>query len=70
MNYVATLKGAVAARIGNTLFVHGAVDRHNMKFVPQLATRFEIPTKKAHSAVEVESVDECGALPSLAASLH
>lgn len=35
--------GCVAAVFGNTLFVHGALDRHTMQFVPAENTRFELP---------------------------
>jgi hypothetical protein len=36
----------VAAVIGNTLFVHGAVDVENMKFVPSHESKFENPKSK------------------------
>lgn len=34
---------SLAALLGNTLFVHGAVDAHSMGLVPADATRFEMP---------------------------
>ena len=37
----------VAAVVGNTLFVHGAVDLNTMRFVPRHDTKFELPTKRA-----------------------
>jgi len=35
--------GTVAVVIGNTLFCHGAVDRHTMGYVPPLNSKFENP---------------------------
>lgn len=32
--------GSIAWRVGNTLFVHGAVDRRNMRFVPEATSRY------------------------------
>ena len=37
----------VAAVVGNTLFVHGAVDVNTMQFVPRQDTRFELPKTRA-----------------------
>eukprot|EP00571_Detonula_confervacea_P006065 CAMPEP_0172313510 /NCGR_PEP_ID=MMETSP1058-20130122/20330_1 /TAXON_ID=83371 /ORGANISM="Detonula confervacea, Strain CCMP 353" /LENGTH=576 /DNA_ID=CAMNT_0013027169 /DNA_START=123 /DNA_END=1853 /DNA_ORIENTATION=- len=34
----------IAAIVGNTIFVHGAIDSLTMKFVPSLGTKFEVPT--------------------------
>ena len=39
----------MAAVVGNTLFVHGAVDANTMGIVPQ-HTRFELPTEKSPAA--------------------
>ena len=50
--------GCVACRIGNTLFVHGAIDRHSMRFVPSSSTRFELPSVKLPPAEVVDTVDE------------
>ena len=36
------LHGSVAAIFGNTLFVHGALDRLNIGYVPLPRTRFEV----------------------------
>jgi len=36
----------VAAIVGNTLFVHGAVDANTMKYVPREDTRFERPLSR------------------------
>ena len=36
--------GCVLARVGNTLFAHGAVDARSMRFIPDDATAFEMPT--------------------------
>ena len=38
--------GSVAAVFGNTLFVHGAVDRQTMGFIPT-HTRFELPAHRS-----------------------
>ena len=35
---------SIAAIIGNTIFVHGAIDALTMKFVPSLISKFELPT--------------------------
>jgi len=34
----------IAVIIGNTIFVHGAIDRLTMKFVPSKQSKFDIPT--------------------------
>ena len=36
----------VAAVVGNTLFVHGAVDANTMKYIPRRDTRFERPLSR------------------------
>ncbi|KAL7523580.1 hypothetical protein ACHAXR_002251, partial [Thalassiosira sp. AJA248-18] len=35
---------SIAAIVGNTIFVHGAIDSLTMKFVPALDTKFQVPT--------------------------
>jgi len=35
---------SIAAIVGNTIFVHGAIDRLTMKYVPSPNTKFELPT--------------------------
>lgn len=35
---------SIAAIIGNTIFVHGAIDRLTMRFVPSKHSKFELPT--------------------------
>lgn len=34
---------SIAAIVGNTIFVHGAIDRLTMKYVPSPTTKFELP---------------------------
>ena len=49
--------GSVGAVFGNTLFVHGAVDRHSMCFVPEISsTRFELPRERASASAQVTDV--------------
>lgn len=50
--------GCVVCRIGNTLFVHGAIDRNSMRFVPSPSTRFELPSVKLPPAKIADTVDE------------
>lgn len=33
----------IGAIVGNTIFVHGAIDRLTMKYVPSLDTKFHVP---------------------------
>ena len=49
--------GTVAARIGNTLFVHGTIDKINMKYVPQ-HIKFENAKSPQKPAQIVEDLDE------------
>lgn len=49
--------GSVAARIGNTIFVHGALDENSAGFVPPLGVKFGIPETKEPGRF-CESVDE------------
>ena len=48
----------VAAALGNTLFVHGAVDERTMKYVPALDTKFENPSSKPKSTKIYEDLNE------------
>lgn len=51
--------GQVAARIGNSLFVHGAVDAKSMGFIPPSELKFELPNgPPPPSAFEPKGVDE------------
>mmetsp|Transcript_11109 Transcript_11109/g.27326 ORF Transcript_11109/g.27326 Transcript_11109/m.27326 type:complete len:451 (+) Transcript_11109:656-2008(+) len=34
----------IAAVVGNTIFVHGAIDSLTMKYVPSASTKFQVPT--------------------------
>jgi hypothetical protein len=45
----------VAVLIGNTFFCHGAVDRHTMRFIPDITTRFHHPQAPG-PGVHVDSV--------------
>ena len=47
----------VAARIGNTLFVHGSVDENNMKYIPQ-HIRFENARKPQAPQKLIENLDD------------
>lgn len=40
----------VVVVIGNTIFVHGAVDEHTMRFVPRDDSKFELPTRRPKPA--------------------
>ena len=42
----------VAVAVGSTLFVHGAVDRRTMGYVPDPATRFELPDRSSRSRTD------------------
>lgn len=51
------LHGSAAALVGNTLFVHGAIDAQTMGVVPQ-HTRFELPSEKLPPAADGLNVPE------------
>jgi hypothetical protein len=46
---------SIAAIIGNTIFVHGAIDTLTMKYVPSLKSKFELPTNIPSSVVALSS---------------
>lgn len=48
----------VAAIVGNTLFVHGAVDANTMKYVPRQDTRFERPLSRPPPGKICNAVNE------------
>jgi hypothetical protein len=50
---------SIAAIIGNTIFVHGAIDRLTMRFVPSKHSKFELPTSPppAFSEPSIETTD-------------
>ena len=48
----------VIAVVGNTMFVHGAVDSETAKFVPQFDTKFENPASKSPPHKICDSVSE------------
>lgn len=48
----------VVAVVGNTLFVHGAVDAHTMKFVPKHDSRFENPAQRPPPGKMCDSLRE------------
>lgn len=50
--------GSVGAVIGNTLFVHGAIDRITMGFVPAPRTPFENPSEKPPAGAFKEDLGE------------
>lgn len=35
---------SIGAIVGNTIFVHGAIDQLTMKYVPHVTTKFQVPT--------------------------
>ena len=49
--------GCIAVRLGDTLFVHGAVDAQTFGFLPDRDTKFEMPTAKSKGN-HMESVNE------------
>lgn len=48
---------SIAAIIGNTIFVHGAIDRLTMRFVPAKESKFELPTSPPPSFTEQSIVN-------------
>ncbi|KAL3778519.1 hypothetical protein HJC23_006827 [Cyclotella cryptica] len=48
---------SIAAIIGNTIFVHGAIDALTMKYVPSLSSKFELPTTVPSSILAMSSTN-------------
>jgi hypothetical protein len=48
---------SIAAIVGNTIFVHGAIDALTMKFVPSSKSKFELPTSLPLSLVSLSHVE-------------
>ncbi|KAL7451265.1 hypothetical protein ACHAWC_003088 [Mediolabrus comicus] len=48
---------SIAAIVGNTIFVHGAIDRLTMRFVPAKESKFELPTSPPPSFTEPSIVN-------------
>ena len=48
----------VVARVGNTLFVHGAVDIQTIRFVPRMDSRFENPIRRPPPGETCDNVDD------------
>jgi hypothetical protein len=46
---------SIAAIVGNTIFVHGAIDALTMKYVPSLSSKFELPTSIPPSILMMSS---------------
>lgn len=47
---------SIAAVVGNTIFVHGAIDALTMKFVPSLESKFHLPKSSPPSFTAISSV--------------
>jgi len=50
-------KGQIAVRLGDTMFVHGAIDDRTAGFIPNHDTKFEVPKVRSEGRI-VEGVDE------------
>lgn len=48
----------IAAIVGNTIFVHGAIDMLTMKYVPSLESKFELPSKIPPSMLTLNTASE------------
>lgn len=49
---------SIAAIVGNTVFVHGALDRLTMKYVPSIETKFQIPTSPPPQFTEAHTTTD------------
>lgn len=50
-------QASIAAIVGNTIFVHGAIDSLTMKYVPSLSSKFEVPKTTPPTLTSTTSCD-------------